>query len=165
MAQAVARGLQLGAQGDRGLAHQQGGDQGRQHHDAEQHVGAGPGLVHVAEAGGAEPLGEEQCPGGGEQGGDPVAGHVARGEGGLALVIGDFQAVGVDGDVLGGGGEGHQHREGDQPGQVLLGIAETHADQADHHQQLREHQPGAAPAELAEQGQAPLVEQRRPGPT
>ncbi|MNJ71355.1 hypothetical protein D3C77_678910 [compost metagenome] len=92
--------------------------------------------MQVAEPGGTEAFGEEQRTGGGQQRGDPVAGHVAGGEGGLALVIGDFQAVGVDSDILSGRGKGDQHRQGNQPGQMLLRITKAHADQPDHHQHL-----------------------------
>ena len=118
----------------------------------------------VAEAGGAETLGKEQCAGGGQQRGDPIARHIAGSQGGLAAVIDDFQAVGVDGDVLGGGSEGHHYGNRDQPGQVFLRIAEAHANQAKNDQHLGQHQPGAASPQLAEYGQAPLVEQRRPNP-
>ncbi|MNQ59915.1 hypothetical protein D3C85_741780 [compost metagenome] len=114
--------------------------------------------------GGAETLGEIQGAGGGQQRRDPIAGHVAGGQGGLAGVLGDFQTVGIDGDVLGGGGKGHQHRQGDQPGQFGLRVAQRHAGQADGNQHLGQYQPGAAPAEPAEQRQAPLVEQWRPDP-
>ncbi|MNJ70567.1 hypothetical protein D3C77_670400 [compost metagenome] len=92
--------------------------------------------MQVAEAGGTEAFGEEQGTGSGEQGGDAVAGHVAGGQSGLALVIGDFQAVGVDSDVLGSGGKGHQYGQGNQPGQVFLRITKAHPHQPDHHQHL-----------------------------
>jgi hypothetical protein len=65
---------------------------------------------------------------------------------------------------LGGGGKGDDDGNGDQPGQVFLRVAEAHADQAEDHQRLRQHQPRTAAAELAQQRQAPLVEQRRPDP-
>ncbi|MNR31541.1 hypothetical protein D3C85_1490570 [compost metagenome] len=113
MHQPIARCRQLGTHGYGRFAHDQGGEHGGQHHHREHDVGAGPGLVQVAEAGGAEPLGEEQCTSRGQQGRHAVAGHVAGSERSLALVVGDFQAVGIDGDVLGGRSEGHQHREGD----------------------------------------------------
>ncbi|MNC32257.1 hypothetical protein D3C75_806030 [compost metagenome] len=164
MHQPIARCRQLGTHGYGRFAHDQGGEHGGQHHHREHDVGASPGLVQVAEAGGAEPLGEEQGTGRGEQGSHPVAGHVAGCERGLALVVSDFQAVGVDSDVLGGRGEGDQHGQGNQPGQVFLRITKAHADESHYHQNLRQHQPGAASTELAEQRQAPLVEQWRPDP-
>jgi hypothetical protein len=43
MREAVAPGLQLGAQRHRRFAHEEGGQQRRDHQHAEQHVGAGPG--------------------------------------------------------------------------------------------------------------------------
>ena len=116
--------------------------------------------MFVVETGGAEAFGEEQRAGGGQQRGDPVAGHVTGGQRGLAAVFGDFQAIGVDRDVLRRRGEGDDHGDSDQPGQMLLRVAETHPDQAEDHQCLGEHQPGASATELAEQWQAPLIEQR-----
>ncbi|MNO66665.1 hypothetical protein D3C76_574600 [compost metagenome] len=160
MHQPVARCRQLGAHGHWWFAHDQRGEQGGQHHHPEHHVRAGPGLVQVAEAGRAEPLGEEQGTGRGEQGSHPVAGHVTGCERGLALVVSDFQAVGVDSNVLGSRGESHQYGHGNQPGEVLLRVAQAHADQPDHHQRLRQQQPRTPAPEAAKQRQAPLVEQR-----
>jgi len=102
--------------------------------------------------------------GGGQQHGHAVAGHVGGGERGLVAVLGDLQAVGVDGDVLGRRGEGHGHGEGNQQGEVVARVAQRHAEQADGDQRLREDQPGTALAQRAEQRQAPLVEHRRPDP-
>ncbi len=115
MGERVASGLQLSAQRHRRFAHEQRGEQRRDHQYAEQQVGAGPGRVFVAEAGGAKPFGEEQGASGGQQCRDAVAGHVAGGEGGLAGVVGDLQAIGVDGDVLRRRGESHDNGDGDQP--------------------------------------------------
>ncbi|MNO60027.1 hypothetical protein D3C76_506290 [compost metagenome] len=164
VAEAIARCRQLRTQRYGGLTHHQAGDQCRQHQGTEQHVGAGPGLMKVGEASGTEPLGKKQRTGGGQQRSDAITGHVAGGQGRLTAVLGNFQAIGVDGDVLGRGCKSNQYRQGDQPGQVLLRVAKTHADQADDHQGLGQHQPGTTPTELAEQGQAPLVEQGRPHP-
>jgi len=164
MHEAIAPGLQLGAQRYIRYAHEQRGQQRRDHQHAEQHIGTGPGRVLIVEAGGAEAFGKEQRTGRGQQGGDAVAGHIAGGQGGLAAVVGDFQAIGVDRDVLGGGSKGHHDGNGDQPGQVFLRVAEPHADQSEDHQRLCKHQPGATTSEFTEQWQAPLVEQRRPDP-
>ena len=146
------------------LADRQAGDQSGQHQRGEQQVSAAPGAEMVGLAGGAEPAGEVQRAGGGQQGGHPVAGHVTGGQGGLPAVLGDFQAIGIDGDVLGRGGEGYDYRQADQPGQMLARIEQRHADQAKNHQTLGQHQPGATPAKATEQRQAPLVEHRRPHP-
>ncbi|MNG40994.1 hypothetical protein D3C76_1864930 [compost metagenome] len=54
----------------------------------------------VVEAGGAKAFGEVERACGSQQRSDPVTGHVAGGQCGLAVVFGDFQAVGVDRDVL-----------------------------------------------------------------
>ncbi len=108
----------------RRLADQQAGDQPRQDQQGEQRIGQAPGRLAVVEAGGAEPFGENQRAGAGQQDRRAVAGHVAGSEGGLAAILGDFQAVGVDRDVLGGGGERHQQGQADQPGQVALRIAQ-----------------------------------------
>ncbi|MNE10148.1 hypothetical protein D3C80_1028490 [compost metagenome] len=141
MHQAITGSRQLRAQRDRRLTHHQGGNHRRQHQHAEQHVGAGPGAMQITEAGRAETLGKEQRASGGQQRGDPITGHVAGSEGGLALIVGDFQAVGVDGDILGGRGKGDQHSQGNQPGQVFLRITKAHADESHYHQNLRQHQP------------------------
>ncbi|MNP06743.1 hypothetical protein D3C76_987400 [compost metagenome] len=141
MDQAITRRRQLGTQRHRGFTHDQGGEQRGQHQQGEHDVGAGPGLVQVAEPGGAEPFGEEQRACRGQQGRYPVAGHVAGGEGGLTLVIGNFQAIGIDGDVLGSRGKRHENGHGNQPRQVLLRVAQAHADQPDHHQRLGQQQP------------------------
>ncbi|MNH22135.1 hypothetical protein D3C79_819780 [compost metagenome] len=92
----------MGAQRHWGFAHQQRRDDRWQHQHTEQHIGAGPGFVQIAETGRAKAFGEEQGTRGGQQRSNPIAGHVAGSEGGLALIVGDFQAVGVDSDVLGG---------------------------------------------------------------
>ncbi|MCY1179241.1 hypothetical protein D9M73_196310 [compost metagenome] len=100
MHEAVAPGLQLCAQRHGWFAHEQGRQQGRDHQCAEQDVSAGPGRMLVVEAGGAKAFGEVQRACGGQQRSDPVTGHVAGGQGGLAIVFGDFQAVGVYCNVL-----------------------------------------------------------------
>ena len=164
MAEAITGGSQLGAQRHIRLAHPQAGEQAGQHHQGKQQVGAGPGPVLIEQGGGAKAFGEIQRAGSSQQGGDPITGHIAGGQGSLTGVVDDFQAIGIDGDVLGGRGECHQHGQGDQPGQVGLRVAQGHAGQADGDQDLRQHQPGAAPTQLAQQRQAPLVEQRRPDP-
>ncbi|MNF63097.1 hypothetical protein D3C84_447900 [compost metagenome] len=161
---AVAAGRQLCAQRYWWFAHQQAGHQRRDHQQAKEDVGTGPGRVFVIETGGAEAFGKEQGACGGQQGSNPIAGHVAGGQCSLVGVVDDFQAVGVDGNVLGGRGKGHHHGNRDQPGQVFLRVAEAHADQAEDHQDLRQHQPGSSSAQFAQQRQAPLVEQWRPDP-
>ena len=118
----------------------------------------------VVEACRAKAFGEEQCAGRGQQCGNTVTGHVTGGEGSLAAVVGNFQAIGVDRDVLCRRSEGHDHGDRDQPGQVFLRVAETHPDQAENDQCLGKDQPGTSTPQLAEQWQAPLVEQRRPHP-
>ncbi|MNN16649.1 hypothetical protein D3C81_1297970 [compost metagenome] len=132
----IARCRQLGAQWHGRLAHHQRCEQRRQHHHAEQYVSAGPGFVQVAETCGAEPFGKEQGASGGEQRSDSVTGHVACGQRGLALIVGNLQAIGIDSDVLGGRRERDQHGQSDQPRQMLLRVTQAHAHQADHHQRL-----------------------------
>ncbi|MNF84167.1 hypothetical protein D3C84_665170 [compost metagenome] len=160
MHEAVAPGLQLRAQWYRRFAHEEGSQQRRDHQRAEEQVSTGPGRVFVIEAGGAEAFSEEQRAGRGQQRRDSITGHVAGGQGGLSIVFGDFQAIGVNRDILRRRGECDDHRDGDQPGQMFLRVAETHANQAENHQDLGKHQPGASSTQLAEQRQAPLVEQR-----
>ncbi|MNQ94874.1 hypothetical protein D3C85_1104120 [compost metagenome] len=100
MHEAVAPGLQLRAQWYWRLAHEQGCQQCRDHQGAEQDVSAGPGRMLVVEAGGAKAFGEVQRACSSQQRSDPVTGHVTGGECGLAVVFGDFQAIGVYRDVL-----------------------------------------------------------------
>ena len=164
MHETVASGLQLGAQWHIRFTHEEGGEQRRHHQHPEQHIGAGPGRVFIVEASGAKAFGKEQRTGRGQQGGDAITGHVACSQGGLTAVVGDFQAVGIHGDVLRGRREGDDHRNGDQPGQVFLRVTKAHADQSEDHQRLGQHQPGATTPQFAKQRQAPLVEQRRPDP-
>ena len=95
----------------------------------------------VVEARRTKALGKEQGARRGQQGGHAIAGHVTGGERGLTVVFGDFQAIGIDGNVLGGRSEGHHNRNGNQPGQVFLRVTKAHADQAQNDQRLRQHQP------------------------
>ena len=139
--QAVAGGGTLGAQGNFRLAHPQAGQQAGQHQQGKQRVSAGPGAIGVIAAGGAEPACEIERTGCRQQGGNPVARHIAGGEGSLMGVVGDFQAVGVNRDVLGGRGEGHHHGHGNQPGQVFTRIDQGHTQQAAGYQHLRKDQP------------------------
>ncbi len=164
MRKAIARCRQLGAQRHRRLAHDQRGDQGGQHQQSEQHISAGPRRMLVGKARRAEALGEIQCTRCRQQCSDPVAGHIAGGQGSLLGVLGNFQAIGINGDVLRGGREGDHHSNRDQPREMLLRVAEAHADQAQNHQALGQHQPGPTTSQFAKQGQAPLVEQWRPDP-
>ncbi|MNW13041.1 hypothetical protein D3C71_2108840 [compost metagenome] len=69
----------------------------------------------IVETGGTKAFGEEQGAGGCQQCGDPIAGHIAGGQCCLLGVVGDFQAVGVDGNILGGRRKSHHHGDCDQP--------------------------------------------------
>ena len=110
------------------LGDQQAGHEARKDEEGERDIGRGPSGLVVFDVAGAQPFGQKQCAGARQQHGDAVAGHVARRQRGLQFVLGDFQPIGIDGDVLSGRGESHRHGKCDQHRQVLLRVAQGHAD-------------------------------------
>jgi hypothetical protein len=107
---------------------------------------------------------DEQHARGRDQCADPIGRDIGGHAGGLLVLAQAFDAVGVDQDVLRGGGGRDQQRgdEDDRPGE-FRGIAKAEHDDGRDHHDLREHEPPAAPAEPArEQRHIERIDDRRP---
>ena len=135
-----------------------GGEQDGHHADAEA---AGHGGIGPEPAG---ELGDDQRAGTGEQHRDAVADHHHGGAGALLPLLEQFDAVGVDHDVLARRQEGNEHREQRHAAEIGLWVAGAQAEDSERQQHLHEQEPATPAAEQrGERWQRHPIHDRRPG--
>ena len=156
----------LGRRSGIGFANHQGGNHADPHRQRHRPVGPLPGLVIVSPAAAAEPVGEIQRTGAGDQHTDTVTGDISRRHQRLQVDFGRFDTVGINDDILGRRGEAECHGGQRHQRQARLArrrVDRRHAQDRANDRRLRGEQPGTAPAEAAgQQRQRQLIDQRRP---
>ncbi len=104
------------------------GDDAKRHESRHQQIGESPAVVVIAGVA-AKPGCQRQCPRTRHDHRQSITCHIGGGHGRLQPLRRRLDAIGVDDDVLSGGGERHQQGEQGELGQLGLGIAEGHAHQ------------------------------------
>jgi hypothetical protein len=102
----------------------------------------------------ADPMREQQQPAAGREQTDAIGGHLHRIDGAFFAPIGDANGVGVDGDVLGGGGEAVDCEQQPQEWPELADVGHRDRHETGRHHDHAARDPLAALAEA--------VHQRRP---